>query len=495
MIVKDEAERLAGAVESARPIVDEIIILDTGSSDGSVELAKRLGAKVFAYDWKDDFAAARNEAIKKAETDWILSLDADEKISSRDHGRILELTENELIGGYYLIQRHYLPGEGYDDWRAVSGEYPEMERGFSGYTQNWALRLFRRNEAIVWDGRIHETVICVNPSLHWMTAKTNIVVHHYGKVAPAELLERKKRKYYRITRRKAEERPGDAKAQHEMGVQLHELGKWEECVPYFKRAFELDHSFTKALYFAGNALYKLGRMEQARGLLEQAVKKAPEDCDSLVCLAAVERAEGNDEAALALFDAAIGVREDFFSAWFNKGALLLSIGRYSEAEPCFQRALELMPDYPPAAFGLWQSRLFAGRFHLAGREMLQWLQQLPEIRKEVSEAAEAFLQRRDFALVERAFDPLAEAVNHPIVHAALGAAKLAAGKVDEAEKHLSRALELDDGRNDARVNLAQLKEAYRGDRSSAIELYEEALRREPENELCGARLAALRAAG
>src|SRR5207249_3515175 len=81
MIVKNEEQFLVDCLASMRDAVDEIIIVDTGSTDATVELAEAAGAKVFHYPWQDDFAAARNESISHATGKWILWMDADERLA------------------------------------------------------------------------------------------------------------------------------------------------------------------------------------------------------------------------------------------------------------------------------------------------------------------------------------------------------------------------------------------------------------------------------
>ena len=80
-IVKDAANALGKSLQSLRDSVDEIIVVDTGSVDASMETARQAGAKVYSYSWQDDFAAARNFALGKAGGDWIVFLDADEYLS------------------------------------------------------------------------------------------------------------------------------------------------------------------------------------------------------------------------------------------------------------------------------------------------------------------------------------------------------------------------------------------------------------------------------
>lgn len=489
MIVRDEEEHLARAVESVRPVVDGIVIVDTGSTDGTAALAARLGARVFEIEWPGDFAAARNAALDRVETEWTLVLDADEVIDGRDLDLLRKLVRVDSADGYYLVQRHYLAGAGYDNWRPAEGAYPERERGYEGFADNYALRLFRNLPHVRYEGRVHEIPVCGDPAARFVTVKTQIVIHHYGKVGLGARVEAKKHQYLELNRLKARERPDDAKAQFELGMQLHELGRWEECLAPFRRAYALDRRYADALYYEGNALFKLGRLGEARARLALLTGAEPRHADAWVALAGVEREAGRPAQALGAFDQALAVRPDLFSAWFNKGALLLSLTRFEEALPCLERAAALMPGYEPACFGAWQCLLFLRRFEEAGARMLQWLVTGKELPGMVAMAAAQYVEGGDYQLAERALEPLAEALDRADAAALLGAALLARGKVDGAERWLRRAVALDSACNDARVNLAQLLELYRKQPQEAARLYEEALKYDPENELCKQKLA------
>ena len=103
MIVKDEEKYLARCLQSAKTIVDEMIVVDTGSSDRTKELATIFGAKVFDFAWENDFSSARNYSLSKASGDWILVLDADEMISEKDQPFLCNLTaERETV-----IREHF----------------------------------------------------------------------------------------------------------------------------------------------------------------------------------------------------------------------------------------------------------------------------------------------------------------------------------------------------------------------------------------------------
>ena len=107
MIVKNEKAFLERCLKSVQGLVDEIIVVDTGSRDKTKEIALRFGAKVYDFNWCDDFSLARNEWLKYATGDWILVLDADEMIAQEDFKKIRWLMEQDKFKGYYLCQRNY----------------------------------------------------------------------------------------------------------------------------------------------------------------------------------------------------------------------------------------------------------------------------------------------------------------------------------------------------------------------------------------------------
>ena len=88
MITKDEAIDLCRCLSSVNGLVNEIIVVDTGSTDRTIEVAQTFGAKVSHFEWIDDFSAARNASIEGASSDWILVPDCDEVISPKDHATV-----------------------------------------------------------------------------------------------------------------------------------------------------------------------------------------------------------------------------------------------------------------------------------------------------------------------------------------------------------------------------------------------------------------------
>lgn len=107
MFVKNEAERLPAVLESVKMFCDELVVVDTGSTDDTVAVAEKMGAKVFHFQWVDDFAAARNFSFECCTSDWILFLDADDVIPESEQVKIVHLKANVLGDALDVVAVNY----------------------------------------------------------------------------------------------------------------------------------------------------------------------------------------------------------------------------------------------------------------------------------------------------------------------------------------------------------------------------------------------------
>jgi hypothetical protein len=182
MIVKNEEKNLVKCLKSVRDIVDEMIIVDTGSTDKTKDIATVFGARVFDFPWTGDFSAARNESLKKATGDWIFVLDADEVLSPSDFPELKTLLNKPSPKpvAYSVSTRNYTQNVSVIGWTKNTRQYPE-EAGV-GWVKSDKVRLFTRNKKIFFTNPIHETVEASlrNANIPYFTC--NIVVHHYGKM-------------------------------------------------------------------------------------------------------------------------------------------------------------------------------------------------------------------------------------------------------------------------------------------------------------------------
>ena len=203
MIVKNEEDYIEKCIGSVNGIVDEIIIVDTGSNDRTREVAERFNAKIYDFKWNDDFSAARNFSISKATKDWILVLDADETISSKDLETIKGLAnnnsnngkDNKKIVGYSFVQRTYCKEIKKLRFNYAKGDFYGESEPFLGWTYRGITRLFMNNKRIKFIYPVHETVIGSIKKINGKIMQTSIPIHHF-ELLKGEDFNNKKYNYY-----------------------------------------------------------------------------------------------------------------------------------------------------------------------------------------------------------------------------------------------------------------------------------------------------------
>lgn len=172
MIVKNEEKHLSGCLKSVKDVVDEIIIVDTGSNDNTLEIAEQFGAKIFHFNWINDFAAARNFALSKSTGDWILYLDADEKLDEKSKEKVKDLAASNFNHGI----------------RCIINNIDEINKKpkLQSYT-----RLFKNSPGIEFRGKVHEQIDASLIENKYKIIDSRILIHHFGYNIPKENLKEK----------------------------------------------------------------------------------------------------------------------------------------------------------------------------------------------------------------------------------------------------------------------------------------------------------------
>ncbi len=158
MIVKNEAQNLPLVIGSVKALVDRVVVVDTGSDDGTPEVARELGAEVYLHPWEGpfDFSAARNIAHGYASEDWILVMDGDDELEAADVPLVRRLTEREDVDVWCFL--------------AISTNTAGVEAG-----THWMARLYRNNMGFRWEGRVHNQLKTTSPQIC-----AGVRVYHYG---------------------------------------------------------------------------------------------------------------------------------------------------------------------------------------------------------------------------------------------------------------------------------------------------------------------------
>ncbi len=376
LIVKDESRHLTGCLESIRDWADEIIVVDTGSSDDSAEIARRVGAKVHEATWEGDFSRARNTALEHATGDWVLSIDADERLDYINGGRLLRLIAEAPpeIDAYQL--------------RIVSAA-DAMNSGVE--LVHFYPRLFRRRGDIRFRGRLHEQIHRGNVPLGPGAPKTPLSIYHLGYADPEKNRIRLSRNhdialseasglpdnpsarlkladtYVMVGRLDEAEKIYDGLLATEQLGELKANIRWNLAVCRFKagsldRALEqLDLAVEEfpglmgTRFMRAELLMEAGRHAEALVLLEDLLKPGQRIDPRLtdirpqpaflwtlkgVCLATL----GRPAEAEGAFDEALVLDPQLFAAHAHRADLLMALGRAAEALPAYLRACALRPD-------------------------------------------------------------------------------------------------------------------------------------------------------
>lgn len=206
MIVRDEIDCLQRCIDSVKDTVDEIVIVDTGSTDGTLEMAKRYASKLEQIAWRDDFSYARNASIELATGDWILQLDADEYLREESCPELLQaIRKLDMLAYNLAVRNHFEEGR-------CEIFYPA--------------RLFRRMPSVRYTGKIHEQV---TPALleimksdpRWRTdTLETVVIEHLGYMQQSKESKNKKSRNISLLTRALADDPTDLYRRFKLAQEL-----------------------------------------------------------------------------------------------------------------------------------------------------------------------------------------------------------------------------------------------------------------------------------
>jgi tetratricopeptide (TPR) repeat protein len=298
LIVRNEERHLARCLASVKPVAWQMIVVDTGSNDRTVDIAREFGAEVHHYAWCDDFSAARNEALSHARGDWVLSLDADEELPAES------LAE---------LSRHMRTAE------AMAFRLPLVESGKAEEGCHYVPRLFRNAPGVCFYGRIHEhpfaaiESLCAAWGLENRLGKARIL--HYGYSDGSVCQKDKAARNLRLLQLAVEEDPEDLNLQMNFGLELARAGRLPDALPYYRAAFD-----------------GLGALPVER--------VAPELRETLLTQYATHLlAAGSPEEAVQVLQSPLGEQGLSASQQFALGFSLMSLNRLEEAIAAFHACL------------------------------------------------------------------------------------------------------------------------------------------------------------
>jgi glycosyltransferase involved in cell wall biosynthesis len=340
LIVLNEERFLGDCLRSLAGVVDDIVVVDTGSSDRSRDVAVAHRARVFDYAWHDDFAAARNHALDHAIGDWILYIDADERLRPYDRSVLAqELADPRLCA-------------------ATVRFYPRS--GFTAYREH---RLFRRDPAIRFRGAMHETIL---PDIERLIADdgrvrghSELTIDHIGYDGDqSHKIERN----LRLLINELQTRPNQTYLWWHLGTTYRELDQIADAEAAWLQGIEITRRIGASrpediLCFAELAKSRLLKGEDTAALIAEARQLNPENLlvlwlEARFLIGAGRYAEaipilerlGSIDPDRLVGDAAYDRRILGADAFAEAGYCAFQLGHYRESEAWYRRAERLAPD-------------------------------------------------------------------------------------------------------------------------------------------------------
>jgi glycosyltransferase involved in cell wall biosynthesis len=350
MIVRDEEARLPACLSSVADLVDEMIVVDTGSRDRTREVAAAAGARVVDYVWADDFAAARNESIRHATGDWIFWLDADERLDQANREMLRGLLESLCPeNAAYLMQQLSSTDDPYGSKVAVDH-----------------VRLFRRDDNLRWEYRVHEQILLSIRRAGHDLRRTDVIIDHAGFEQPGHSERKLERNFALLTRQDAE-RPNDPITLYHLGLILDRLGRTAAALPVLRRSLErapADYSMRPRLFAAIAEMHrKLGDPAQALAFCRAGREQHPLAGELLFLEASLlhdaGELEGAEKTLLSLLGLNPGLElrsgdagRETYKARHLLAQVYLRQGRPALAAAEWRRVLAEQPRFIPARQGL-----------------------------------------------------------------------------------------------------------------------------------------------
>ena len=304
MIVKNEEKHLEQCLNYVKDIVDEIIIVDTGSTDKTKEIAKKFNAKIFDFKWVDDFSAARNESIRHASNNWILVLDADEIIEKEDLKKIKNNIENAKdIVGFSLEQRSFI--NNFFEGAVKNNSDFDLVKKYPFYISNFLVRLFKNKMGLYFKHKVHELVEDSIEEKGLKYEKINVVLHHFGSLKDENLVSDMVNQYSKIILEQLEENPENARYNYQAARMYLGRNDFGNALKYFEKAAKINPNYK--LVFSEIAKIDLQMNDKNRAIeyFKKSVKYNPDNPSPANNLAVVYMSIGKFEQAKKIFEDAL----------------------------------------------------------------------------------------------------------------------------------------------------------------------------------------------
>ncbi|MBU1318666.1 MAG: tetratricopeptide repeat protein [candidate division Zixibacteria bacterium] len=419
MIVKNEEKMLPRALKSVQGVVDEIVVVDTGSTDKTVEIAESFGAKVFHHEWERDFSKARNQSLSYASREWIFILDADEELVRDDIPLLKEMLQQK---GNDLI--------------SVSVFNVSDDEGHASFLPS--IRFFRRSVGAYYDGIVHNQLKF--DEKQYVVLRGGVKIKHYGYGLSQEEMKKKVRRSRELLIKQLEDEPNDPFA----NMNLAQLYRGESATPSAEQCDKIilhaqrvidntdpssadrGHLHLMALHQLASAYFFKAEYDTAREQCLKALEYKADYLDPIITLGYICSQTGKWSEARQWYESYLRARREFKDA--NETQSIILLNYKSE-----QNAL----------YGIAEAYECEGNTD----EAILWYEKVQKVREcyltSCLRLAQLYFNKEDYvSAIKCATRHLKENQSAWPAHFILGESCRIVGRTAEAEQHLAAAVEM-----------------------------------------------------
>jgi len=314
LIVKNEEQNLDRCLSSFKPLFKDLVVVDTGSTDKTKEIAAKFGAEIFDFVWIDDFSAARNFALSKAKSEWVMMVDADDAMESETVLLLKEklATLSPNVDGIFVPYRLYN-----DDKNATLFAYVP--------------RIWKRSLNAKYELMIHEFLNPTKMQLQNFVRLDFPIIHQRGK----DDYDGSHKRNLNILYKAVKKDPNERRYYFYLGHDNQYSGNPEEAIKWYVKYSELKnvnaHELNRVLHNLGNCYLKTGKIKEAKEAYLKAINAAPDFIEPYLALGNLYRSAKEYEKAAQYYVSAAGCKPPKTHVFIN-GAMYKGLAQKKIAE-------------------------------------------------------------------------------------------------------------------------------------------------------------------
>lgn len=330
-ITKDKADKLKESLENMKSLADEILVLDTGSKDATLEVAKEYGAQTISWKWKDDFSAAKNACIEAASKEWILFVKPGETIAQEDQEKFKEAMQQKDIAAYITHRRVYTNNENLPEFQ-IDPKGTAKKLGFKGFIAIPQVNFFQRKKEYQYQGMVFEDIIGSIKEHQGEIQLSGLTTRYMHKDEVDIEKQKAKQEYYlKLCLKEVKKQKSNPKYHYQAALIYKADKKFDKALEHLNKIIEIDPDYHNVYAILGDIYEAQNEQKKAMESYEKSIKHKPRDVNTYLALANIYLKRGRAKDTMDTLQKAIHINPYNPIAYYNLVVVLLKLKKTDAA--------------------------------------------------------------------------------------------------------------------------------------------------------------------